>query len=153
ADLFYRVSGIEISLPPLRDRPEDIPALAEHFVEVHGGDGRTIDCQAIALFQRYHWPGNIRELERIVQRGLAWSVDREIGVNALPQYLVQNQRAPQFGSLRPTSLRAWAAIYVQTVFQECGGNKRLACRRLQINYRTLQSYLMYNQPQDRNAAA
>jgi transcriptional regulator with PAS, ATPase and Fis domain len=153
ADLFYRVSGIEISLPPLRERPEDIPALVEHFVEVHGGEGRTICRQAIDLFQRYHWPGNIRELERIVQRCLAWSVDREIGVTALPHHLGQNQRAAQFGSPRPTSLRAWAAVYVQTVFHECGGNKRLACRRLQINYRTLQSYLLYDQTQDRAAAA
>ena len=76
----------------------------------------------------------------MVQGCLAWSDDQEIGIDAVPIEIHESQQRLPSASL-DTSLRAWAAHHVQTVFQECGGNKRLACRLLGIHYRTLQSYL------------
>lgn len=130
ADLFYRLSGIEISVPPLRARPFDIPSLTAHFLHMHGGPGRTLAPAAMEALLRYRWPGNVRELERVVQRCVAWSPHREIALEALPSHLGASQPAAQIAAPRQTSLRAWAARHVQAVFQDCGGNKELACRRL-----------------------
>jgi transcriptional regulator with GAF, ATPase, and Fis domain len=70
-DLYYRLAVVTIELPPLRDRPEDVPALVAHFVSTHG-DGRTIDvdARALASLARFAWPGNVRQLENEVQRAL-----------------------------------------------------------------------------------
>ena len=71
-DLYYRLSVVPITVPPLRDRTDDLPVLVKHFVErFHKDSARTpkvIDPSAIQLLQLYHWPGNIRELKNIVER-------------------------------------------------------------------------------------
>jgi two-component system response regulator HydG len=71
-DLFYRLSVVPINIPPLRDRKEDIPLLAEHFIQKYAEKNqqhlRKISPQVIDLFMRYNWPGNIRELENVIQR-------------------------------------------------------------------------------------
>jgi DNA-binding NtrC family response regulator len=71
-DLFYRLNVVPIVLPPLRERPQDIPPLVAHFIAKHGGAGRPrrIDPEAVAVLQKYRWPGNVRELENLVQRAL-----------------------------------------------------------------------------------
>jgi DNA-binding NtrC family response regulator len=74
ADLYYRIAVVEVTLPPLRDRAEDIPALIEHFLEQLGASERSEAerlRQAGPSLQRYLWPGNVRELERYVERSLA----------------------------------------------------------------------------------
>ena len=74
-DLFYRLNVIGIEMPPLRDRIEDIPALADHFIKLaakkSGAPEKSIDDRAIDLLLRYHWPGNVRELENEIQRACA----------------------------------------------------------------------------------
>jgi DNA-binding NtrC family response regulator len=70
-DLFYRLNVVPILLPPLRDRPQDIPPLVAHFLAKHAaGRARRIDPEAVAVLQSYRWPGNVRELENLVQRAL-----------------------------------------------------------------------------------
>src|SRR5512138_71569 len=71
-DLFYRLNVVTLRIPPLRERREDVPLLAEHFAAKHGrGDGATISPDARELLQAYDWPGNVRELENVIARALA----------------------------------------------------------------------------------
>jgi transcriptional regulator with PAS, ATPase and Fis domain len=141
ADLFYRLTGIDIWLPSLRERPADIPALVAHFLQLHSDQERTFLPAVIDALCRYPWPGNVRELERVVQRCLAASSNADIGLDALPQRLSSRQHRAHVTPLVDISLRACAVRHVQTVLEECRGDKGLACRRLGITYRTLRSYL------------
>lgn len=80
-DLFFRLNAAALVLPPLRERPDDIPLLARHFAEKHGGPGnapRAIAPATMDLLMRHRWPGNVRELENVVERALALSEGGEI---------------------------------------------------------------------------
>jgi len=89
-DLFYRLNVIQITMPPLRDRRDDIGLLIKHFVDKHSGllgvEPKTFSVEALHLMQRYAWPGNVRELENAVESCLALSVGRDpIRPEELPQ--------------------------------------------------------------------
>jgi two-component system response regulator PilR (NtrC family) len=88
-DLFYRLNVIEIRLPPLRERPEDIPLLVRHFLGKHakemGRGARRMTPEALDALQRYRFPGNVRELENILERALALAPADEIGADSLPR--------------------------------------------------------------------
>jgi transcriptional regulator with PAS, ATPase and Fis domain len=81
-DLFYRINTIEISLPPLRERVDDLPALVEHFMGLYARkyhmEGKTINSGAMAELRSHHWPGNIRELSHAIERALILSDDDEL---------------------------------------------------------------------------
>jgi len=105
ADLYYRLNVVTVSLPPLRDRPDDIPLLITHFVGKHSArEGRqtppSFSREALALMTSYEWPGNVRELENSVQRALALSSDDEIGVRALPPALLAAEDSPQLRQIK-----------------------------------------------------
>ncbi len=93
ADLYYRLNVVRIKIPPLRERPEDIPALMEHFIERYSREvGRRIcgfSGEAKAKLLDYSYPGNVRELENIVERAVALSTGEELGVSTLPQTVFQ----------------------------------------------------------------
>lgn len=84
-DLYYRLNVMPIMVPPLRERPEDIPVLVEHFLRKHGGQrNMLISADALAVLQRYSWPGNIRELENVIQHALVISTGSVITLDHLP---------------------------------------------------------------------
>lgn len=87
-DLYYRLNVISIEMPPLREKKEDIPILAKHFMEKYRDRARasvrSISPEAMALLLNYSWPGNIRELENVIERAMVLSRDDEIGVDDLP---------------------------------------------------------------------
>jgi len=87
-DLFYRLHVVPLTLPPLRERKEDIPVLIHHFLLKLGGrtrsSVRSITQEAIARLQEYGWPGNVRELENVVERALVLTDGEELGVENLP---------------------------------------------------------------------
>jgi DNA-binding NtrC family response regulator len=90
-DLFYRLNVVKIDLPPLRDRPEDIPLLATHFAQKYARPGeppRQISPQAMDVLYNYTWPGNIRQLENSIERACVTSRDNVIQVENLPPELV-----------------------------------------------------------------
>ena len=95
-DLFYRLNGFTIYLPPLRERPEDIPALVSHFITKEGRD-LTVDPAAMQLLTAHGWPGNIRELENVVKSAGLLASDH-IRVSHLPGTLRQNWHLPDTGS-------------------------------------------------------
>ncbi|TXD35983.1 sigma-54-dependent Fis family transcriptional regulator [Lujinxingia vulgaris] len=90
-DLFYRLHIIPVELPPLRDRREDVPALARHFVEKLAqrtrSSARSIGEEAMALLTRYDWPGNVRELENVIEHAMVFARGESIGVEDLPPAL------------------------------------------------------------------
>ncbi len=87
-DLFYRLNVVTISLPPLRERREDIPLLITHFLRLYAGDDHKEICpEAITCLLRYHWPGNVRELENVIKRACLLSRTRLILPEHLPEAL------------------------------------------------------------------
>ena len=143
SDLFYRLSGIELKVPPLRSRREDILELARYFLVRHGGL-RALGLAAAAenaLFS-YDWPGNVRELERMMESAVVLAKGQQVELQDLPAEV----RADFADVLDPSmrqhdTLREWSARYVKLVLHRCGNNKRAACRSLDISYHTLQTYL------------
>ncbi|MBI4591413.1 MAG: sigma 54-interacting transcriptional regulator, partial [Candidatus Rokubacteria bacterium] len=97
-DLFYRLNVIPIHLPSLRERREDIPLLVAHFLQKFGKDlgkeVRGVSAEALALLEQYHWPGNIRELENVVERALVLGTGDMLTVESLPES-VRRQRQPR----------------------------------------------------------
>jgi transcriptional regulator with PAS, ATPase and Fis domain len=145
ADLFYRLAGIEIHVPPLRERREDILELASYFLERHGHARHlTLSQDAADALLTYDWPGNVRELERMMERTLALARHATIEVDDLPIHVRDGFGDVLLSSMmRNDTLRAWASRYVRLVLERSGRNKRKACRALGISYHTLQAYLRY----------
>ncbi len=142
-DLFYRLSGVELVVPPLRNRREDIPELARYFLLRHRFL-RPLELTAAAAdaLSVYDWPGNVRELERLIESALTLTSGERLDVSDLPAEF----RRPYADVLQASvqqrdSLREWTRRYVSLVFQRCGENKREACRLLGISYHTLQAHL------------
>ena len=96
ADLFYRLSVIQIDIPPLRDRGDDIRVLAEHYMRSFKSRLRknidSIDSEALRAFARYHWPGNVRELRNVIERAMILEDSSEITVKYLPRALTGDFR-------------------------------------------------------------
>lgn len=144
-DLFYRLSGVEIRVPPLRQRKEDILELTQYFLARHEGRGRlTITAAALDALIAYDWPGNVRELERLIEGAIATAESRQIRVDDLPVSLrgeYADHLVPAFQ--RADSMRAWGSRYARYVLEKNGGNKRRACKALDISYHTLNGYLAH----------
>lgn len=144
-DLYYRLSGVELWVPPLRTRREDVAELARYFLERHRAIRQLeLSGAAVDALSAYDWPGNVRELERLIESILALAGGPRLDVDDLPQAL----RSRYLDVLQPSlqqrdSLRDWARRYVRLVLQRCTGNKRQACRELGISYHTLQAYLKH----------
>jgi transcriptional regulator with PAS, ATPase and Fis domain len=145
-DLYYRLAGVELTAPPLRSRVDDIPLLVAHFLEQYRRTRRvSLAPSAMEALLVYDWPGNVRQLVRVLERALALAPGPEITVADLPPDVSQDHRhlvrqAPP----RDDSLRAWSSRYVRAVLERCGGNKRRACTMLDISYHTLQAHLEYD---------
>ncbi len=148
ADLYYRLSGVEIHVPPLRARRSDIPTLASHFLKRHSALGiLRLSRSAMDALTSYDWPGNVRELERVVERAVALAASDEITLADLPPKVTGEVASILEPSLDHThTIRTWGSRYARLVLDRCGHNKRRACRVLGISYNTLQAYLAYDGP-------
>jgi DNA-binding NtrC family response regulator len=143
SDLFYRLSGVDVRVPTLRERQPDILELAAYFLERHrAARPLRLSATAAQALLDYHWPGNVRELERMIERAVALAESDVIDVEDLPP-AVQGDYAAALGPSmrRKDTLRVWATRYARLVLERCVGNKREACRVLGISYHTLQAYL------------
>lgn len=149
-DLFYRLNCVDIEVPPLRDRREDIPSLIEHFLAEWGGPANVrLVPEVLDALVSYEWPGNVRELARVIDRAVTLAEGAEIALEHLPAAVVsahQDILAPSLASR--SSLRVWGSRYARLVLARCNDNKREACRVLGITYHTLQAYLRYGERVD-----
>jgi Nif-specific regulatory protein len=144
-DLYYRLHGVEVHVPPLRERREDILELARYFLERHRGL-RTLQISegAIDALLAYHWPGNVRELERVMERAIALAGSDRLEIDDLPPALLAGYNEVLLPSLqRKDTMRDWGSRYARLVLERCENNKRRACRELGISYHTLQAYLRF----------
>lgn len=136
-DLYYRLTVVEIEVPPLRERKSDIPLLVEKFLLKYGLEYKdrpvAIAPEAMELLLRFHWPGNIRELENVIQRAVIMC-DTRIEVNDLPDTLKYRIDFPD-DQLLP--LREIEKRYILRVLEATDNNKSRAAEILQIDRKTL----------------
>lgn len=143
-DLFYRLSGVELQVPPLRERRDDIMELALYFLTRHGRRISGFDHLAGEALRAHEWPGNVRELERLIEGAVTLAQGDQITFADLPPSIRGDYAAILLPSRRRNdTMRAWGARYARLVLDDCGGNKRQACAILGISYHTLQGYLEY----------
>ncbi len=145
SDLFYRLSGVELRVPPLRQRREDTLELARHFLARHRDTRRLELSEAAAdALLTYDWPGNVRELERLMESTVALAGSDRIEIDDLPPTLRGHYAEILMPSLaRGDSMRAWGSRYARLILERCDHNKRKTCKALGISYHTLQAYLRY----------
>jgi two-component system response regulator AtoC len=142
ADLYYRLHVVSIRIPPLRERREDIPLLAEHFAQKHGrAEGSAISPEARELLLAHDWPGNVRELENVIARALALNPSGVVLPEDLPDAIRSALPGPAPAPLPDVSDRPSLAElerrYASQVLQETGGNKTRAAEVLGIDRKTL----------------
>jgi two-component system, NtrC family, response regulator HydG len=146
-DLYYRLCVIELEVPPLRERKEDILPLALFFVDKtarkikHSISGFAPD--ALDLLLRYQWPGNVRELQNVIERAVAFSSGNVVQVEELPKALRKDvSRSHGQDDIRP--LEEMERIHILTALEKTKGDKRLAAEKLNIGlaslYRRLKDY-------------
>jgi two-component system, response regulator FlrC len=157
-DLFYRLNVFPVAIPALRQRPEDILAIARHFVVEHGGrlgrSGVSLTPAAEAVLLAHHWPGNVRELENVIQRALILSTGGSVGpehFNLLTtaKSLHEGVAAPLVsGDFRHVSghqdaaksgdnMKGLERDHILRTLADVGGSRKLAIERLGISERTL----------------
>ncbi|MEE4271724.1 MAG: sigma-54 dependent transcriptional regulator [Thermoanaerobaculales bacterium] len=141
-DVYYRIAAYEIELPPLRDRPSDIPMLVEHFRRRHGGaEASPAGEEVLRLLARHPWPGNVRQLEHVVQRTIIDSgglTDDEVVGQILESLSDRND--PVEDTLKAgdeVTLKDLEARHIEGVLRRCSGNRTLAARILGIERKTL----------------
>ncbi len=135
-DLYFRLGVVELTVPPLRDRRQDIPALVRHFLrQVSGRLGRsfTVTPEAMRLLEEYTWPGNVRELENVLERAAVLKTDSCLVPEDLP--LRDQAKATGASGLSPLELAEREKIV--EALAATGGNRTLAARRLGIERKTL----------------
>jgi DNA-binding NtrC family response regulator len=147
-DLFYRLHVITIPLPPLRDRKDDIPLLAQHFLHKYGEENRKPDLElapeALDLLSDYEWPGNVRELENVVERAVVLTPGPRIGPQLLPDQVrrAPSLQVPQF-VLPPEGISFKDVItdfekrLIESTLEAAGGVQKRAAELLHIKPTTL----------------
>jgi len=132
--LYHRINVFNIELPPLRERKEDIPLLVDYFLgRLQGGGSYRVSDRAMGCLINYHWPGNIRELRNVIERGVILSEAGVITENALPRELsVKAEGENDF-----LSLEAVEREHIAKVLTCFGNNRTLAASALGISRKTL----------------
>lgn len=140
-DLYYRLSVVEIPLPALRARMSDIPLLVDKFLFKYGVEYKDrfvrIDPEALEVLKRYSWPGNIRELENVIQRAVIMC-DKMVTIKDLPDHLKYSLEMPEH---KLVSLAQMEREYIKKVLRSTGNNKTKAAEILQITRKTLRNKL------------
>lgn len=147
-DLYYRLNVVMLTVPPLKERKDDIPQLVEHFVARFAEKNRRtverVTPECMELLCTYPWPGNVRELENAIERGVILMRGDELTEKSLP-LPIQKQRTTDTEDAvfenRPSSLSEVEKIMILQTLEETGGNKSEAARRLGITRKTLQNKL------------
>ena len=142
-DLYYRLMVMEINLPALRERRDDIPLLAYYFLNKHclrlDKTVTGITTEVLGALLRHDWPGNVRELENLIQRMIIMTEGDKIGMDVLPQNLVGDKDAPlrALDYIAPQSLEELEAYFIRKTLRECQADRALAASILGIDKSTL----------------
>lgn len=141
-DLYYRLNVINIALPPLRERREDIIPLARlflgRFAQAQGKEIRAISAEALDLLAAYPWPGNVRELENVIERAVVLATRDRITVADLPSEFRTGQVSVDLGDLgQPRALKELERRAILAALERHRGNRTRAAAELQISLQTL----------------
>ena len=147
-DLYYRLNVVEIKLPPLRGRMDDIPLLVQHFCEQfsqrYGKDINGVTEEVLHAMRAYDWPGNVRELEHSIEHAFALSDEKRITLRHLPAEVRRGNSVPHLAGRRGTS-NTERRGQLEAALKSSGGNKAKAARWLGVSrqtlYRQLRKYL------------
>jgi DNA-binding NtrC family response regulator len=148
-DLFYRLSVFPLTIPPLRERKDDIPLLVEHFIVKYSAEMNTphkgVSPSAMDILKSYHWKGNVRELENVIERAMILcegdTITQEhlrLAPSASPEAMLMN--IPMEGTLEDaagTALRAAETLRIRKALKGTHGNKTRAAEILKVSYKTL----------------
>lgn len=155
ADLFYRLNVIPITIPPLRERAEDIPILIEHFIRRFcakaGREPKEIMPDALELLSSYHWPGNVRELENTIERAILLSRSAALERGDFPERLSKSEPEGVVQPVQPSNptLESIEKAYIHYVLTQTEGKKSEAAKILGIDsstlYRKLDRYNLKDQ--------
>lgn len=149
-DLYYRLNVIALNVPPMRERPEDIPLLVNHFIGKYSQKNRRnisgVSEESMEVLQKYDWPGNVREIENIIERAVVLTRNTEIQLNDLPQPLLQNSAEAPSSIRREgetiviplgTKLADVELALIKETLKKTNGDKSLAAQLLGIAARTI----------------
>jgi len=150
-DLFYRINVIPIALPALRQRKEDIPLLAEHFIAKFcanlGVPQKKISTDAMRALEKYHWPGNVRELENVIERMIALERSDVLTTKALPEAILLGGSMPDVtfdlppdGISLQDHLEAIGKIFMLKALERSGGVQTQAAELLRMSFRSFRYY-------------
>jgi DNA-binding NtrC family response regulator len=147
SDLFFRIAMFELHVPPLRERPEDIPLLIKSFLQRASREAGKpipdIEPEATQMLLRYRWPGNVRELQNAVHAAVILALDNKVQINDLPPKVIgaEKQAPPTYVASGETvhqpTLDEFELEYIRQVLASVGGNKTEAAAILKIDRRTL----------------
>ncbi|MEP9411972.1 MAG: sigma-54-dependent Fis family transcriptional regulator [Candidatus Brocadia sp.] len=141
-DFFYRLRVVTITLPPLREHPEDIPLLANHFLRKSAAKAKKDVCgiskEAMNILIKCEWPGNIRQLENVIERAVVLTTNKILLPSDIPAEPEQNNNIPADSiSCRFQTLEEIKRSYVRQILEYTGGNQNLAANILGINRKSL----------------
>ncbi len=134
-DLYFRINVMNIHLPPLRNRPADIPLLLHFFIKKYSGeDNWHVEPEALQALERYPWPGNIRELENVVQRAILLAENRTITLDVLPESVIQgrSEKSPVSLAGEDLNLEQHIRSLIEAALTRSGGNQSQAAKLLGI---------------------
>ena len=144
-DLFYRLNVVRLEVPPLRERPEDIPLLVDHFFahfrDAMGKPLHSLTDEVLDRLVAYPWPGNVRELENVIERAVILASGERVTLAELPENVVTPSGAPGKAGTQGLGLkrarRALEAELIARALRATGGNRTHAARLLEISHRAL----------------
>ncbi|MDO9464037.1 MAG: sigma-54 dependent transcriptional regulator [bacterium] len=145
-DLFYRLSVIPIVLPPLRERRDDIPLLVSHFLKKYtrkaGSKSKKILPEVVQILMKYNWPGNIRELENVIERAVILEEGDTISIESLPDKLREQEIEIDEDRLIAEGLKNTVEQTERNIilkaFKECAGNQYQTAKKLKVSRQNLQ---------------
>lgn len=144
-DLFYRLNVIKIELPPLRQRTGDIPLLVKHFLDVYNQENnkkvKHVSDEVMELLEKYHWPGNIRELENLIERAVVLSRGDTITVENIPPFLLDSPSGEEEHNLSTYNLKERTRVFqkqsIKDALRRCRGVQKKAADMLGLKPTTL----------------
>ncbi|MCE5231208.1 sigma-54 dependent transcriptional regulator [bacterium] len=146
-DLFLQLNVRSLAIPPLREHPSDIPALVEHYLDRAGRrNNQPTKCltqEALDKLQHYHWPGNMRELENVLEQASAFCDEAQIGAERIPlRHAAEEIRTTSARPLAGLTLEELERIAIDQTLETCRGNKARSARMLGISEKTIYNKLL-----------
>lgn len=145
-DLYFRLNVLSLKVPPLRERPSDIPLLVEYFLQKFSGGKKQFSQEAVAMLSGYKWKGNVRELENIIERMVLLCDSKIIDVNALPEEIRLTPAAepvamPSGGVNIEKLMEDTEKAYLLKALQNTNGVKTEAAKLLKLSFRSFRHKL------------